>query len=91
MRKRATNTTPKAPKRDILADLASLRPKRDIQRTLHLKIPQDVLPRSRSVRVTLSFEDSDEGVIQTRDQQLELGDVSDVQSLSVNLKIDLAE
>lgn len=90
LRKRATNTTPRAPKRDILADLASLRPKRDLQRTLHLQIPQDVLPRSRSVRVTLSFEDSDEGIIQTEDQQLDLGDVSDVQSLSVNLKIDLA-
>jgi hypothetical protein len=90
LRKRATNTTPRAPKRDVLADLASLRPKRDLHRTLHLQIPPDVLPRSRSVRVTLSFEDSDEGIIQTEDQQLDLGDVSDVQSLSVNLKIDLA-
>ena len=90
LRKRATNTTPRAPRRDILADLENLRPKRDLQRTLHLQIPPDVLPRTRSVRVTLSFEDGDEGVIQTRDQQLELGDVSDVQSLSVNLKIDLA-
>jgi hypothetical protein len=90
LRKRATQTTPKAPKRDILADLESLRPKRDLHRTLHLQLPQDVLPRTRSVRVTLSFEDGDAGVIETRDQKLELGDTSDVQSLSVNLKVDLS-
>ena len=90
LRKRATQTTPKAPKRDILADLASLRPKRDLHRTLHLQLPQDVLPRARTVRVTLSFEDEAAGVIETRDQQLDLGDTSDVQSLSVNLKVDLS-
>jgi signal recognition particle receptor subunit beta len=90
LRKRATQTTPKAPRRDILADLESLRPKRDVHRTVHVRLPQDVLPRTRSVRVTLSFEDAEAGVIQTQDQQLELGDTSDVQSLSVNLKIDLS-
>ena len=89
LRKRATQTPPKAPRRDILADLASLRPKRDLHRTMHMQLPSDLLPRTRSVRVTLSFEDQDAGVIETRDQQLELGDASDVQSLSVNLKIDL--
>jgi len=89
LRKRATNTSPKAAKRDILADLARLRPKRDLQRTLNLQLPPDVLPRTKSVRVTLSFED-EQGVIETQDQQVELGDTSDVQSLSVNLKIDLA-
>lgn len=90
LRKRATNTTPKAPRRDVMADLASLRPKRDINRTLHLKLPSGVLPRSKSVRVTLSFEDGTQGVIDTQIQQVELGDTSDVQSLSVNLKIDPA-
>jgi signal recognition particle receptor subunit beta len=90
LRKRATNTTPKAPRRDVLADLASLRPKRDINRTLHLKLPSGVLPRSKSVRVTLSFEDDAQGVIDTQIQHVELGDTSDVQSLSVNLKIDPA-
>jgi mutual gliding-motility protein MglA len=89
LRKRATQTTVKPPRRDILADLENLRPKRDLHRTLHLQLPQDVLSRTRSVRVTLSFEDGDAGVIETRDQQLELGDTSDVQSLSVNLKVDL--
>jgi hypothetical protein len=90
LRKRATNTTTKTPKRDVFADFASLRPKRDINRTLHLQIPSDVLPRTKTVRVTLSFEDGEQGVIETQHQQLELSDASDVQSLSVNLKIDMA-
>ncbi len=90
LRKRATQTTPKAPKKDILADLARLRPKRDLQRTLNLQLPADILPRAKTVRVTLSFEDSEQGVIETQDQHVELGDTTDVQSLSVNLKIDLA-
>jgi mutual gliding-motility protein MglA len=88
LRKRATAAPAKpSAKRDALADLAALRPRRDVQRTLHLHIPADVLPRAKSVRVTLSFEDG-AGVIQTQDQQLDLGDTSDVQSLSVNLKIE---
>ena len=90
LRKRATQTTPKTPKRDILADLASLRPKRDLHRNVNLSVPSDLLPRTKSVRVTLSFEDSEAGVIETRENHVELGDTSDVQSLSVNLKIDLA-
>jgi len=90
LRKRATNTTAKAPRRDVLADLASLRPKRDLNRTLHLQLPADVVSRTKRVRVTLSFEDGEDGVIDTQEQQLELNDTTDVQSLSVNLKIDLA-
>jgi signal recognition particle receptor subunit beta len=89
LRKRATQTSTKVPKRDALADLESLRPKRDLHRTLNLQLPQDVLPRARSVRVTLEFEDAESGVIETQEQHLELGDTSDVQSLSVNLKVDL--
>jgi signal recognition particle receptor subunit beta len=91
LRKRATSAAPKsAAKRDVMADLDSLRPKRDINRTLHLQLPSGVLSRTKSVRVTLSFEDGQEAVIDTQNQHLDLGDASDVQSLSVNLKIDLA-
>ena len=89
LRKRATSTTTKSSKKDPLADLESLRPKRDVHRTVHVQIPQDILPRARTVRVTLAFEDENAGVVETRNEQLELGDTSDVQSLSVNLKIDL--
>ena len=92
LRKRATNTSgaaAKPAKKDIvIPDLA--RPKRDVNRTVHLSVPHDLLPRAKSVRVTLSFEDGERAVIDTRDQQVDLGDTEDVQSLSVNLKIDLA-
>jgi outer membrane biosynthesis protein TonB len=93
LRKRATGTTPAAKtssRRDPLADLAALRPKKEISRTLHLDIPADLLPRAKAVRVTLSFEDGEQGVLETREQQLDLGDTTDAQALSVNLKIDLA-
>jgi len=90
LRKRATASTPKTAKRDALADLAALRPKRSIQRTLNLQIPADVLARAKSVRVTLSFEDNEAGVLESKEQQLELGDTADVQSVSVNLKIESA-
>lgn len=89
LRKRATSTTAKPAKRDVLADLASLRPKRDLNRTLHLQLPADLAEKSRSLRVTLSFEDGEEGVIDAQTHKVELGDTSDVRSLSVNLKIDL--
>jgi signal recognition particle receptor subunit beta len=89
LRKRATASTPKPAKRDALADLAALRPKRNITRTVNVQVPASVLPRTKSVRVTLSFEDS-AGVIESQDQQVELGDTTDVQSVSVNLKIDMS-
>jgi signal recognition particle receptor subunit beta len=90
LRKRATNTPPTKQRRDVFADLASLRPKRDINRTLHLQLPADVLQRTKTVRVTLSFEDAEQGIVETQNHEVELSDTSDVQSLSVNLKIDLA-
>jgi signal recognition particle receptor subunit beta len=90
LRKRATNTSPKAAKRDPLADLSALRPRRDLHRTANLSLPADVLPKAKTVRVTLSFEDGESGTVETREHVVELGDTTDAQSLSVNLKIDLA-
>ena len=90
LRKRATGVAAKPAKRDFMADLASLRPKRDLNRTLHLQLPPDLAANVRSLRVTLSFEDGEEGVIDAQTQRIELGDTSDVRSLSVNLKIDLS-
>lgn len=89
LRKRATQGTAKPAKRDVLADLDNLRPRRDITRSLQLDVSADLLARASSLRVTLAFEDGEAGVIETREQQLELGDASGAQSLSVNLKIDL--
>lgn len=93
LRKRSTQSTgPSKPaKKDVpLPEITIPRPKRDINRTVNLSVPTDLLLRAKSVRVTLSFEDGEQGMIETRDQQVELGDMADVQSLSVNLKIDPA-
>jgi signal recognition particle receptor subunit beta len=89
LRKRATASTPKPAKRDALADLAALKPKRNVQRSINVQVPADVIPRTKSVRVTLTFEDA-AGVIDSQTQKLDIGDASDVQSVSVNLKIDMA-
>jgi signal recognition particle receptor subunit beta len=93
LRKRATTqtSTPKPAKKDVaMPEITIPKPRRDITRTVNLSVPQELLPKARSLRVTLSFEDSEQGVLETRDQQVDLGDTSDVQSLSVNLKVDLA-
>ena len=98
LRKRATHTTATAapkPKKDAavaaaLDSLSTARAPRDIHKTMSLQIPAELLARSKSVRVTVSFSDGDQAVLQTEEQTLELGDTTDVQSLSVNLKIDPA-
>jgi len=40
------------------------------------------------VRLTVSFE-NDDGVVQTQEQTVDLGDTADVGSLSVNLKFEI--
>ena len=95
LRKRATqsNTPKPAAKKEepIPAEVVAPPPRtRDVHRNLSLQLAPDVLPRAKSVRVTVSFEDADTGVLQKQDQFVDLGDTSDIQSLSLNLKIDLA-
>jgi mutual gliding-motility protein MglA len=89
LRKKATQTSSKPSKKDDpIADmLAATKPKRDLHKSLHMAIAPHVLQKSRQVRVAVSFE-SDGGVLQTQDQLVELGDTSDVGSLSVNLKLE---
>ena len=85
LRKKATQGPVKSPKKDVSPLDALLKP-RDAQKNISLKVPSDTLAKSKSLRVAVSFENSD-GVVQQREQTLELGDASDAQSLSVNLKI----
>ena len=89
LRKKATQTSVKPVKKeDPIADmLAATKPKRDVHKSLHMPVAPDVLPKARRVRVAVSFE-SDNGVLQTQDQVIELGDASDVGTLSVNLKLE---
>jgi signal recognition particle receptor subunit beta len=91
LRKRATQSAPKAATRKDPSPLDALRnppkPKRDVHRTVTLPMAPGTLPKSKQLRVTVSFE-NDGGVVQTQEQSLDLGETSDVQSLSVNLKFE---
>jgi signal recognition particle receptor subunit beta len=91
LRKRATQSTPKAPSKKEVSPLDALRnppkPKRDIHRTVTLPTPPGTLPKSKRLRITVSFE-NDGGVVQSQDESIDLGETSDVQSLSVNLKFE---
>ena len=85
LRKKATQTTPKQAKKEA-SPLDALLKSREAQKSVSLKVPADTLAKSKSVRVAVSFENSD-GVVQQQEQTIELGDASNAQSLSVNLKI----
>ena len=90
LRKRATQSAPKPAKKEP-SPLDALRhppkPKRDVHRTVTLPMAPGTLPKAKKLRVTVSFE-NDGGVVQSQEQSLDLGDTSDVQSLSVNLKFE---
>jgi len=90
LRKRATQNPPKPTKKES-SPLDALRhppkPKRDVHRTVTLPMAPGTLPKSKKLRVTVSFE-NDGGVVQTQEQSLDLGETSDIQSLSVNLKFE---
>jgi signal recognition particle receptor subunit beta len=90
LRKRATSSSPKPARRETTAadiEIVTPKPRRDLNRSLAMQVAPGVLTRTKTIRVTVSFE-NDEGAIQQQEQTLELGEVSDVQSLSVNLKIE---
>jgi len=90
LRKRATQSSPKAPKKEVSV-LDALRhppkPKRDVHRTVTLPLAPGTLAKSKRLRVTVSFE-NDSGAVQSQEQSIDLGETSDVQSLSVNLKFE---
>ena len=85
LRKRATaQAAPKA-KKEAAAPRAR---GREIQKALTVNIPPLVLPQTKTLKVTLSFENSDGGVVQEQEQSIHLEDASDVESVSLNLRID---
>ncbi len=91
LRKRATQSSPKPATKKETSPLDALRhppkPKRDVHRTVTLPMAPGTLSKSKQLRVTVSFE-NDNGAVQTQEQSLDLGDTSDIQSLSVNLKFE---
>jgi hypothetical protein len=91
LRKRATAAPPKSTKKEPSATeliLAASRPKRDVHKHVSLSVAPGVLPKSKNLRLTVSFENED-GVVQTQEQSVELGDTADVGSLSVNVKFEV--
>jgi hypothetical protein len=91
LRKRATAAPVKPAKKEPSATeliLAASRPKRDVHKHVSLAVAPGVLTKSKNLRLTVSFENED-GVVQTQEQSVELGDTADVGTLSVNVKFDL--
>jgi signal recognition particle receptor subunit beta len=88
LRKRAT-AGPKARKETVASDsgVKADGSKREVQKTIAIPVPADMLSKARSMRVTVSFENSD-GVLQQQEHTLDVADASDAQSLTVNLRID---
>lgn len=92
LRKRATaGSAPKAKKEpsplDALLGKKPAAPKRDVQKSVSMKVAADALHKAKSMKVTVSFENSD-GVLQKQEQTVDVADASDAQSLTVNLRID---
>src|SRR5262249_49862979 len=89
LRKKATQTSaPKPAKKEVSPLDELLHPrKHEMQKSLTLAVAPGVLPKSKSLRVAVSFE-NENGVVQSQEETVDLGDASDVKSLSVNLKFE---
>jgi mutual gliding-motility protein MglA len=87
LRKRATQSTSKPQKKESASTPAVPKRKHEIEKTVNLQVPAGVLPKTKTLKLTVSFEGSD-GVVQSQEKSVELGDTSDAKSLSVNLKIE---
>jgi len=89
LRKKATQSTPKPVKKEVSPlDLLRNPRKREMHKSITLPVAPGVLPKSTSLHVAVSFQNAD-GVVQSQEQTVELGDATDVQTLSVNLKFEI--
>ena len=86
LRKRATTQTTPKTKKETAVPAPTLG--RELHKAVTVAIPPLVLPQTKTLKVTLSFENSDGGVVQEQQLSVELEDMSDVESVSVNLRID---
>ena len=83
LRKRATTQAAPKSKKDPAA-----RRGREVQKEMTVRIPADVLAQTKRVKVTLSFENTDGEVAHEQKKALELEDTANVDSVSVNLRIE---
>jgi signal recognition particle receptor subunit beta len=86
LRKRATQS-PAKPKKEPVPVAPPLNA-REVFKALSIQTAPGVADKTRRIRLTVSFEDDQHEVVQKQDQFLEWQG-ADVQSLLVNLKIDL--
>jgi hypothetical protein len=89
LRKKATTQTAPKPSRKEVSPLDELlHPrKRELQKSLTVALSPGALGKARSLRVAVSFE-GENGVVESQEQTIELGDAGDAKSLSVNLKFE---
>src|SRR5262249_41123007 len=86
--KKAPQVPPKVAKKEVSPLDELLHPrKREVQKSLTLAVAPGTLPKSKSLRLALSFENED-GVVQSQEQTVDLTDAADVKTLSVNLKFE---
>jgi hypothetical protein len=88
LRKRATNTTPKA-KKESPSD-APPAGGREVHKAINLTAPPDSLGNARTLKVTLSLESGDGTAVPLQEERVELGDGAEIRSVSLNLRIDPA-
>lgn len=90
LRKRATTQTSPKIKKEAPAEISfpAPKPKRDARHTIILQADPANVPKAKSVKVTVSFEDDGE-VLEQHEQSVELSDTTDVRSLSLDIKIAL--
>jgi mutual gliding-motility protein MglA len=86
LRKKATQTTPRE-KKAIDVD-ALIRPRRDSYKNYSVRPASAAAKKSRSVRITINFEDEAGNVVQTDETSYSINR-SELNALLVNLKIDL--
>ena len=90
LRKRATQSSPRTRKEAAAAGSAPAGSKnrRDLHRTVTMEATPDSRSRTRSVRITVSFEDEN-GVLQSEERVVAVDEVAELRSMSVDLKIAL--
>ncbi len=89
LRKRATQTPARPSRKDLspLEMLQSLPRKKEMQKSVTLAIGRDVLAKTKTVRLTVSFEGED-GVVHTGEQSVDVSDSGEATGLTVNLKLE---
>jgi signal recognition particle receptor subunit beta len=88
LRKRATQTTPKAPKKEPATGTAKAG--RELKKVVSMSVPAETLEQTRAMRVTVSFENEEREVVEERSESVDVSDASNVQSVSLNVRIDKA-